>query len=87
MERDDKVEELDLKVQFSGNDSKRVSGLQAQVTRQDVLLTTMHMAASPSAKPLRAMTRNHALLRSKLNDMYTAGERREEVVPDFVRRV
>lgn len=45
-EHDEKVEELDLKVQLLPNDSQKVARLQAKVTAFDVHLTGMRVAVS-----------------------------------------
>lgn len=85
--RDRKVEELSLKVQFSVDNSEKVTWLQAQVTGKDVALTAARVASSWSAKMLDAMTHVYASLRSELDSLHATRGRREGVLCDFIERV
>lgn len=50
-------------------------------------LTAAHVAAPRSTKKLDAMNGVYALLKSKLDVLHAAGERREGVLRNFVERV
>lgn len=61
--------------------------LKAQVTAKDVQLTATRVAVARSAKLMDVMTRAHASMRSELDALDAAGERREAVLRDFVEDV
>lgn len=60
VERNGKIEELDLKVQLLADDLKKVEQLQAQVTAKFVKLTTVRVTLPLSIEALDTMTAAHA---------------------------
>lgn len=69
------------------DDSEKVALLQAQLTSKDVELTVARVASSLSTNELNAMSRAHVSLKSELDVLHAAEERRVGVLRDFVERI
>lgn len=74
-ERDEKIEELELRVQLLADGLENVTRIQSKVTSKDVKVTATPVALLPSSKALDVMTQAHASLQSGLDALHAAGER------------
>lgn len=85
--QDEKIEELNLKVQLSADERENVARIQGQVTTKNVELTPSPVVGLRSSKTQDAKSRAHASLQSDLKALHAAGERQKDVFRDFVEKV
>lgn len=87
LERNDKIKELNLKLQVLADDSEKDATLQAQITAGNVELIVMHVSALQSTKAMEPMNWSEESLPSKVDAPHSAGGHREGMLRGFVESV
>lgn len=87
VERDEMIKVFGLRVHLLANHSHKVSRLQAKLIARDVEQAPMRMAALPSRRKVKTMTRDNTPKQSEPDILQVAGRHPKGVLRDFVEIV